>query len=97
MALYAPHVHSDPARIALLETLLDELPEQACVVLVLRDGSRVAGRVSARPELQPFLDHDEHEGMNAMVRLDDLGRPEQRHMVWLDSIEEVVPVPWRDE
>ncbi len=96
MALYAPHVYSDPARIASLECLLDELPESACVVLVLRDGSRVAGRVSAQPQLQQFLDHDERPGVNAMVRMDDLGRPQQRHMVWLDSIEQVVPVPWRE-
>ncbi len=54
MPLYAPHVYSDPMLIASLEALLGELPEQARVMLVLKDGSRVAGTVTAQPALQHF-------------------------------------------
>lgn len=93
MALYAPHVYSDPMRIALLETLLGELADRARVILVLQDGIQVAGTVTTRPALQHFFDHNEQPGVNATVRLDDLGRFSQQHVVWLDSICEVRRVP----
>lgn len=94
MALYAPHVYSDPARIALLETLLGELADQARVILVLQGGNRVAGTVTMRPALQHFFDHNEQPGVNATVRLEDLGRYSQQHVVWLDSISEVLHLPF---
>lgn len=93
MALYAPHVYSDPMRIALLEALLGELADRARVILVLQDGIRVAGTVTTRPALQHFFDHNEQPGVNATVRLDDLERFSQQHVVWLDSICEVRRVP----
>lgn len=93
MIQYAPHVYSDPLRIALLEALLGRLVERERVVLVLQSGNRVAGTVSARPSLQHFFDHNEQSGVNATVRLDDLGRCSQQHVVWLDSICEVLRAP----
>ncbi len=89
MVLYAPHVYTDPLRIALLETLLGELPGQARVLLILQDGSQVAGMVTVRPVLQEFFDPEEHIGVNATVRLDDLRRISQQHLIWLDSVREV--------
>jgi hypothetical protein len=93
MALYAPHVYSDPMRIALLEALLGELADRARVILILQDGIQVAGTVTTRPALQHFFDHNEQPGVNATVRLDDLERFSQQHVVWLDSICEVRRMP----
>jgi len=72
MPLYAPHVYSDPLSIAALEVLLRQLPEQARVMLVLKDGSRVAGTVALRPALEHYADANEQAGVNGTVRLDDL-------------------------
>lgn len=93
MVLYAPHVYTDPVRIALLETLLGELPGQARVLLVLQDGSRVAGMVTMRPVLQQYFDCEEHIGVNGTVRLDDLRRISQQHLIWLDSVRQVLRLP----
>lgn len=93
MARYAPHVYTDQPRIAVLESLIVQLPGEARVQLVLQDGSRVSGTVVVQPTLQQFLDHDEQPGVNAMVRLDDLDRPVQQHMIWLDSVHEINELP----
>ena len=92
MALYAPHVYSDPLMIATLEALAGALPEQARVLLVLKDGGQVAGTVVMRPSLQAFSDPAEQSGVNAMVRLDDLVRISQQHVIWLDSVHQVLPL-----
>ncbi|MNM47490.1 hypothetical protein D3C81_584560 [compost metagenome] len=97
MAQYAPHVYSDPMTIALLETLAGELPEQARVMLVLDNGARVAGTVTTRPVLRHFADCDECPGVNATVRLDDLVRVSQQHMLWLDSVRQVLRLPVSQE
>ncbi|GEM_PF-298659 len=96
MALYAPHVYTDPAMIAWLEALAGELPGQARVLLVLKDGSRVSGTVTVRPCLQHFADHTEQPGVNAQVRLDDLVRISQQHVIWLDSVRQVLRLPAPD-
>ncbi|WP_313645347.1 DUF3247 family protein [Stenotrophomonas sp.] len=93
MPLYAPHVYSDPMTIAALESLLGQLPGQARVMLVLKDGSRVAGTVSMRPALQHYADANEQPGVNGTVRLDDLVRACQQHVIWLDSVLDVLHLP----
>ncbi|MGE8281317.1 MAG: DUF3247 family protein [Stenotrophomonas sp.] len=93
MPLYAPHVYSDPMTIAAMEALLGELPGQARVLLVLKDGSRVAGTVTARPALQHYADATEATGVNGTVRLDDLVRACQQHVIWLDSVLDVQHLP----
>lgn len=93
MARYAPHVYSDQARISALEHLITQLRGEARVQLVLEDDTRVTGTVSVQPTLQQFHDHNEQPGVNAMVRLDDLGRPAQQHLVWLDSVREINQLP----
>ncbi|MCW4454451.1 DUF3247 family protein [Flavobacterium sp. MXW15] len=93
MARYAPHVYSDQPRIAALEALIAQLPDEARVQLTLDDGTRVLGTVSVRPALQLFFDHDNRQGMNAMVRIDDLDQPVQQHRIWLDRISEVRSLP----
>nr|WP_305805879.1 DUF3247 family protein [Stenotrophomonas sp. YIM B06876] len=97
MARYAPHVYVDQSRIAVLESLITRLPGEARVQLVLEDDSRVSGTVSVQPALQQFHDHTEQSGVNAMVRLDDLERPAQQHLIWLDTIREINELPPRSE
>lgn len=93
MAQYAPNVYSDPLTIASLEALLGQLQEQARVLLVLKDGSRVAGTVAVQPTLQHFADHNEQPGVNGTVRLEDLVRACQQHVIWLDSVLQVLHLP----
>lgn len=93
MAKYATHVYTDQAQIATLESWIPQLPDEARVQLTLADGSRLLGTVAARPTIQSFRDEDENEGMNGLLRLDDLDTPVQQHLVWLDTIREVRPLP----
>jgi len=93
MAKYAQHVYTDQAQIATLESWVTQLPDEARVQVTLDDGSRLLGTVAARPTVQTFRDEDENEGMNGLLRLDDLDEPVQRHLVWLDRIREVRPLP----
>ncbi|WP_369977095.1 DUF3247 family protein [Xanthomonas bundabergensis] len=92
MTKYADVVHTDPDAIAALQAWLPQLPELAQVLVRLDDGSQVSGTVSIRPTLQTFRDREEREGINGVVRLDDLLHPEQQHYVWLDRIREVQPL-----
>ncbi|OAX57061.1 DUF3247 family protein [Xanthomonas graminis] len=92
MSKYADAVHTDPDAIAAVQAWLPKLPDQAQVLLRLDDGSQVSGAVSVRPTLQTFRDRQEREGVNGVVRLDDLLHPEQQHDVWLDRIREVAPL-----
>lgn len=93
MAKYAKHVYTDQAQIAALEAWVTQLPDEARVQLTLDDGSRLLGTVAARPTIQAFRDEAENEGMNGLLRLDDLDSPVQQHLVWLDRIREVRPLP----
>lgn len=93
MAKYAEHVYTDQARIAALESRAGELPGLARVQLTLEDGSRLLGTVATQPTIQSFRDANDNEGMNALLRLDDLDTPVQQHLVWLDTIREVRPLP----
>ncbi|MDG2525204.1 DUF3247 family protein [Stenotrophomonas sp. HITSZ_GD] len=93
MAKYAEHVYTDQAQIAALEAWVRQLPDEARVQLTLDDGSRLLGTVAVRPTVQSFRDESENEGVNGLLRLDDLDSPAQQHLVWLDSIREVRPLP----
>jgi len=92
MTKYADAVHTDPDAIAALQAWLPQLPDQAQVLLQLDDGSQVSGTVSVRPTLQTFRDHDEREGVNGVLRLDDLLQPGQQRYIWLDRIRGVQPL-----
>lgn len=93
MAKYAKHVYTDQAEIAALEAWVRQLPGEARVQLTLDDGSRLLGTVAVQPTVQSFRDESENEGVNGLLRLDDLDSPVQQHLVWLDSIREVRPLP----
>jgi len=66
------------------------------VQVTLDDGSRVLGTVAVRPTVQSFRDEAENEGANGLLRLDDLDNPVQQHLIWLDTIREVRPLPSGD-
>lgn len=89
MGQFADCVYTDQADIALLESRATQLPDEAQVELVLIDGRKVEGVVSAHPTVQMFHDSDGEEGINAMVRIDDAQDPQRTHYLWLDEILEV--------
>ena len=89
MGKTAERVYTDDADIARLEGLMEQLPDEARVELLLADGSSIAGVVSVRPTVQTFLDPQGEEGINGVVRIDDAADPSQAHYVWLDVIREV--------
>ncbi len=91
MSKYAERIHTDRTEIARLESLVTELPSEARVVLTLDDGSELRGTVSVQPTIQTFRNSDQQEGVNALLRLDDLDDPARQHHVWLDQI---VKVTW---
>jgi hypothetical protein len=89
MGRLATQVYTDPAQIHHLETLVEALPANAHVVLLLNDGSRYDGIVCARPNVQMFRDPDENEGVNGVVRLASTDAPDQGCYVWLGDIRHV--------
>jgi len=98
MTRVAPHVHIDNAEIAQLEALALRLPQDQRVQVRLDDGRELTGIVSQTPTIQTFYDPDGQEGLNAIVRIEaflDDGRPHEggEHYIWLDHIEDVMPLP----
>jgi len=90
MTAIAERVHTRQDEIALIESRIVELPDEAIVEIALDDGRRLKGVVSTRPSLQAFRNRQGEEGMNALLRIDDLAQPEQAHYLWLDEITEIV-------
>jgi hypothetical protein len=86
MGRQAKSVYTDQASIRRLESLIDQLPANGHVVLLLKDGSSCDGVVSTRPNVQMFRDADEHEGINATVRLQRPDVPDWSGHVWLDQV-----------
>lgn len=98
MTRVAPYVHIDNAEIARLEALALRLSQDQRVQVRLDDGSEVTGMVSQMPTIQTFYDPRGREGLNAIVRIEsylDDGRPHEggEHYIWLDHIEDVMPLP----
>ncbi len=89
MGRQAEHVYTDPASIRQLESLIDQLPANGHVVLLLKDGSRCDGVISTRPNVQVFRDAEEREGINGTVQLQRPDVPDWSRHVWLDEIERV--------
>ena len=82
-------VHGDQAEIAQLESLVADLDDEAIVRVTLADGSQHKGTVVARPTVQTFRDADGNEGVNSLLRLDDLEDAGKSHYLWLDTIVQV--------
>jgi hypothetical protein len=89
MGRMAEHVYTDPREIRHLEHLVEALPPNGHVVLLLNDGSSEDGVVCARPSIQVFRDGEENEGINAVVRLERPDVPDWNRYIWLDQIRRV--------
>ncbi|WP_114239017.1 DUF3247 family protein [Dyella sp. C9] len=89
MGRVAEHVYTNPLEISHLEALIEELPANGHVVLLLNDGRSEDGIVCARPSMQVFRDSDENEGINAVVRLERPDVPDWSCYVWLGDIRRV--------
>lgn len=89
MTQFAEHVYTDQQDIARIESWAEQLEDEAKVEIRLADGGRVEGVVTARPTIQVFRDGEGHEGLNAMVRVDDAGDPAVAHYLWLDRIVDI--------
>ena len=91
MSRVAPRIHTDAARIARLEALALQLPQDDRVAITRDDGGVVQGIVSAMPTVQLFFDPRGREGINALVQVEaDDGSVQ---LLWLDAIEAVSPLP----
>jgi hypothetical protein len=82
----AERVYTDQASIRQLESLIDQLPTDGHVVLVMKDGSSCDGVVRKRPDVQVFRDANEREGINARAQLQRPDVPEWSRHVWLDQV-----------
>jgi len=89
MGRLAERVYTSPNDIAQLEKWVDELAVNAAVRIVKHDGGTVEGVVSVTPTVQLFLDPDDQEGMNGVVRLIDRNRPDWDGLVWLGDIRDI--------
>lgn len=86
MGSQAKRVCTDQISISRLELLVEQLPANGQVVLVMQDGSTCDGVVSARPSVQVFRDSDAQEGINARVLLQRPDVPGWRRNIWLDQV-----------
>jgi hypothetical protein len=86
MTAIAERVHTRQDEIALIESRIAELPDEAIVEITLDDGRKLKGLVTTRPSIQTFRDAEGREGVNALLRLDDLELPGHSHQVWLDQV-----------
>lgn len=92
MPKYAKRVYTDQAQIATLESWVARLDGEERIQVILEDGTRLHGVVAVRPTVQTFRDESENEGINGLLRLDDLEDPAHVHWIWLDTIREVRPL-----
>ncbi|MET0717028.1 MAG: DUF3247 family protein [Pseudoxanthomonas sp.] len=89
MTKIVERVHTDQAEIALIEARIARLDDESIVELTLSDGSKLKGVVTVRPTVQTFRDADGTEGINSLLRLEDLDQPGKTHQVWLDQVTEI--------
>lgn len=86
------HVESyrDGASIERLRSLIEQLPADRSVRLVLHDGTVLVGIVGERPVLQLFREEDGREGANARLRLERAtpAQPDVRDL-WIADIASV--------
>ncbi|MET0580619.1 MAG: DUF3247 family protein [Pseudoxanthomonas sp.] len=89
MTKIVERVHTDQAEIALIEARIARLDDESIVELTLSDGSKLKGVVTVRPTVQTFRDADGTEGINSLLRLEDLDQPGKTHQVWLDQVTDI--------
>lgn len=89
MGRTAERVYTDPSDIARIEALTAELPSNAQVTIVCKDGATYTGTVAERPIAQLYFDGAGAEGFNAVVCLEDASAGDAGRTLWLDGIAEV--------
>ena len=89
MTRRAERVYTDQRAVERMTRLLPLLDEEAHVRVTLDDGRQVSGVVLVKPGLQTFLDADGNEGVNSLVKLDDVDGSGQVRSYWLDTFVEV--------
>ena len=89
MTKIVERVHTDQAGIAMIEARIAELDDESIVELTLSDGRKLKGVVTVRPTVQTFRDTEGTEGVNSLLRLDDLDQPGKTHHVWLDQVTDI--------
>jgi len=89
MGQFAERVYTDTVHIRRLESLVQQLPTNGHVVLLLQDGGAYDGVVCERPNVQLFRDGEENEGINGVVRLERPDVPDWSCYVWLGDIRRV--------
>ena len=93
MSRVADRVYVDAADIARLEATALQLPQDGRVALVLDDGTRLQGIVTATPTVQMFFDPTGREGLNGVVRIEGLAAGQDDRSLWLDRIDAVTHLP----
>lgn len=89
MSRIAERVYTGAEEIAVLESRIAALDDEANVRLTLADGRSISGVVTVRPTLQTFRDAQGGEGANSLLRLDDLQQPGHSHYLWLDQVRDI--------
>ncbi len=89
MARIAQRVFTAPEDVERLERLVDELAVNARVRVYPNDGQPVEGMVTVTPTVQVFKSPEGDEGINGVVKLEDMQRPGWSGLVWLGDIRRV--------
>lgn len=93
MAQRAERVHTRQQDIERLTSLCDALEEEEHVTVTLANGARVTGVVLMKPGLQTFVDYAGNEGINGVLKLDNIGGMGVTRYFWLDDIRDVTHRP----
>ncbi len=93
MVRRADRVHTRQEEIERLTSLCDAFEEEEHVTVTLANGAAVSGVVVAKPGLQTFLDHSDNEGVNAVLKLDNIGGMGVVRYFWLDDVVDVAHRP----
>lgn len=89
MGRRAEHIECTSAASGHIEALTRQLPANARVTVVQKDGTRYTGTVVERPITQVFEGPDGRHGINAVLRLEDPDVPTWNRQVWLDQVARV--------
>ncbi|NII11946.1 DUF3247 family protein [Oleiagrimonas sp. C23AA] len=89
MGRHADHVELSSAACEHIEDLTRQLPANARVTVVEKNGTIYTGTVVERPITQVFKGPDGKQGINAVLRLEDPQVPTWNRKVWLDQIDRV--------
>jgi hypothetical protein len=89
MTQIAKQVFTERADIDRLDHWITELAVNAQVRITTRGGEVVEGLVMVTPTVQVFRDHDDVEGLNGVVKLENMELPNHDRVVWLGDIREL--------